>query len=57
MVAYWNFVIGNKKGELFSEWIDSYYARDILELFNVRNRIGIPEVNEFAFLKSGGHTG
>ena len=24
----------------FSEWIDGFYARDILELFNVRNRVG-----------------
>ncbi|MEK7720095.1 MAG: ATP-binding protein [Bacteroidota bacterium] len=43
-----------KKGELFSEWIDSYYARDILELFNVRNRIGFLKLMNLLFMQSGG---
>lgn len=29
-----------KSPESFAEWIDSFYARDILELFRVRNRQG-----------------
>jgi uncharacterized protein len=43
-----------KKGELFSEWIDSYYARDIQELFNVRNRIGFLKLMHLLFSQSGG---
>jgi predicted AAA+ superfamily ATPase len=27
---------GKKNPEFFGEWIDSYYARDIAELFRVR---------------------
>jgi len=26
--------------DFYAEWIDSYYARDIAELFNVRDRTG-----------------
>ena len=29
-----------KEAAFFSEWIDSFYARDILELFSIRNRQG-----------------
>ncbi len=43
-----------KKGELFSEWIDSYYARDIQELFNVRNRTGFLNLMHLLFIQSGG---
>ena len=43
-----------KKGELFSEWIDSYYARDIQELFNVRNRTGFLKLMQLLFIQSGG---
>ena len=43
-----------KIGELYSEWIDSYYARDIQELFNVRNRVGFLKLLNFLFLQSGG---
>lgn len=43
-----------KKGELFSEWIDSYYARDIQELFNVRNRTGFLKLMHLLFMQSGG---
>jgi len=43
-----------KKGELYSEWMESYYARDILELFNVRNRTGFLKLMHLLFLRSGG---
>ncbi len=43
-----------KKGELYSEWIDSYYARDIQELFNVRNRTGFLKLMHLLFMQSGG---
>ncbi|MCD4734615.1 MAG: ATP-binding protein [Bacteroidales bacterium] len=37
----------------FSEWIDSYYARDIQELFNVRNRSGFIKLMHLLFRSSG----
>lgn len=43
-----------KVGELYSEWIDSYYARDIQELFNVRNRTGFLKLMQLMFVRSGG---
>jgi predicted AAA+ superfamily ATPase len=43
-----------KISELYSEWIDSYYARDIQELFNVRNRIGFLKLMNLLFMQSGG---
>jgi len=43
-----------KKEELYSEWIDSYYARDIQELFDVRNRLGFIKLMQLLFLRSGG---
>jgi hypothetical protein len=43
-----------KKPELFSEWIDSYYARDIQELFGVRNRVGFLKLLNILFMQSGG---
>lgn len=43
-----------KNGELYSEWIDSFYARDIQELFNVRNRIGFLKLMHLLFIQSGG---
>ncbi len=30
-----------KDASFFSEWIDSFYARDIQELFSIRNRTGL----------------
>jgi len=44
----------SKNIELYAEWIDSYYARDIQELFNVRNRIGFLKLLNLLFLQSGG---
>jgi hypothetical protein len=43
-----------KQGELYSEWIDSYYARDIQELFNVRNRTGFLKLMRLLLARSGG---
>lgn len=37
----------------FSEWIDSFYARDIQELFNVRNRNGFIKLMHLLFRSSG----
>lgn len=44
----------NKEGDFFSEWIDSYYARDIQELFGVRNRTGFLKLMQLLFLQSSG---
>jgi uncharacterized protein len=44
----------DKSLQLFSEWIDSYYARDIQELFNVRNRTGFLKLLHVLFMQSGG---
>jgi len=44
----------NKDADLFSEWIDSFYARDIQELFGVRNRSGFLKLMELLFIQSGG---
>lgn len=38
----------------FSEWMDSYYARDIQELFNIRNRQGFLSLLKLLFRNSGG---
>jgi uncharacterized protein len=44
----------SKNLSLFSEWIDSYYARDIQELFQVRNRVGFLKLLKMLFMQSGG---
>ncbi len=38
----------------FEDWIDSFYARDIQELFNVRNRTGFLSLFHLLGLQSGG---
>ena len=38
----------------FEEWLDSYYARDIQELFAVRNRTAFLGLLRLACLRSGG---
>ncbi len=43
-----------KDPSLYSEWIDSYYARDIQELFDIRNRTGFMKLLHLLFLQSGG---
>ena len=44
----------NKNTDFFSEWIDSYYARDISELFRVRDRSGFLNLLKLMFYQSGG---
>lgn len=39
---------------LFSEWIDSFYARDIQELFGIRNRTGFLKLLYLIIMQSGG---
>ena len=41
----------------FSEWIDSFYARDILELFSIRNRQGFLALFRLLLRRSGGQLG
>jgi predicted AAA+ superfamily ATPase len=38
----------------FSEWIDSFYARDIQELFALRNRVGFLKLFHLLLRQSGG---
>ena len=40
--------------EYYSEWIDSFYARDINELFSIRQRTGFLKMLRMLFLQSGG---
>ena len=43
-----------KDPEFFNEWIDSFYARDILELFGIRNRQGFLMLFRLLLRQSGG---
>ena len=43
-----------KDPAFFSEWIDSYYARDIQELFAIRNRTGFIKLFHLLMRQSGG---
>ena len=43
-----------KVPEFFSEWIDSFYARDILELFGIRSRRGFLSLFRLLLRQSGG---
>jgi predicted AAA+ superfamily ATPase len=40
--------------EFYSEWLDSLYARDVQELFNVRNRSGFIKCLQLLLRQSGG---
>jgi predicted AAA+ superfamily ATPase len=40
--------------EFYSEWLDSFYARDVQELFNVRNRSGFIKCLQLLLRQSGG---
>jgi hypothetical protein len=44
----------NHDSEFYSEWLDSFYARDVLELFNVRNRSGFIKCLQLLLRQSGG---
>jgi len=43
-----------KEAAFFNEWIDSFYARDILELFGIRNRQGFLSLFRLLLRQSGG---
>ncbi len=43
-----------KDPSFFSEWIDSFYARDIQELFGIRNRVGFIKLLHLLLRQSGG---
>ncbi|MEN8261777.1 MAG: AAA family ATPase [Pseudomonadota bacterium] len=43
-----------KDPAFFNEWIDSFYARDILELFGIRNRQGFLLLFRLLLRQSGG---
>jgi predicted AAA+ superfamily ATPase len=43
-----------KDEDFFSEWMDSFYARDIQELFGIRNRIGFMKLLHLLLRQSGG---
>jgi len=40
--------------EFYGEWLDSYFARDVQELFRLEKRIGFLRVLELLFRQSGG---
>ncbi|MYD79803.1 MAG: ATP-binding protein [Gammaproteobacteria bacterium] len=44
----------DKDSEFFAEWLDSVYARDIQELFHVRNRTGFLDLVGLLMRQSGG---
>jgi hypothetical protein len=44
----------DKDPTFFNEWIDSFYARDILELFGIRNRQGFLALFRLLLRQSGG---
>ncbi len=43
-----------KDFSFFNEWVDSFYARDILELFGIRNRQGFLSLFRLLLRQSGG---
>lgn len=43
-----------KDPSFFPEWVDSFYARDILELFGIRNRTGFIRLFRLLLRQSGG---
>jgi predicted AAA+ superfamily ATPase len=43
-----------KNTSFFSEWMDSFYARDIQELFGIRNRTGFMKLLHLLLRQSGG---
>lgn len=44
----------HKDSAFFNEWVDSFYARDILELFGIRNRQGFLSLFRLLLRQSGG---
>lgn len=45
-----------KPDEFYEEWVDSYYARDIAELFRLRHRSGFLQLLRLLMSQSGGLT-
>jgi uncharacterized protein len=45
-----------KQQEFYAEWIDSFYARDVQELFSIRNRTGFMKLLHLLLRQSGGLT-
>jgi len=45
---------GEKDPAFFAEWIESFYARDIQELFGIRNRAGFMKLLHLLLRQSGG---
>jgi predicted AAA+ superfamily ATPase len=43
-----------KNPEFYAEWLDSFYARDIQELFSIRQRVGFLKMLRLLFRQSGG---
>ncbi len=43
-----------KDEAFFSEWMDSFYARDIQEIFSIRNRVGFMKLLRLLLHQSGG---
>ena len=48
------FLATNKQAAFYSEWIDSFFARDILELFAIRSRQGFLSLFHLLLQQSGG---
>jgi len=44
----------NKDASFYAEWMDSFYARDIQELFSIRSRAGFLKLLHLLMLQSGG---
>jgi len=48
-------LLANEKNpEFYGEWLDSFYARDIQELFSIRHRTGFLKMLRLLFRQSGG---
>ena len=45
---------GERNPEFYGEWLDSYFARDVQELFRLEKRAGFLRVLELLFQQSGG---
>lgn len=43
-----------KNPDFFAEWIDGFYARDLSELFSIKNRTGFLKLLRLVFSQSGG---
>jgi len=53
-LTYLLFINERKDPAFLNEWIDSFYARDVLELFGIRNRQGFLALFRLLLRQSGG---